>query len=110
MRLAVGLFRGQPYVCFGKKGVAFNSGCCPSFIQRFCSAGAERGDLGIVICCGYFGRLADRRRLGHAVSDLLFTRIDTVQDRPIKKAFQQPDQNQKIDDLGSDSNPVDRHV
>ena len=45
--------------------------------------------------------------VGEFGSDALFTRIDRVEDRAIEKALQQPYQDEKVERLRTDSEPID---
>ena len=44
-----------------------------------------------------------------ARGDLLLARLDGRQNRSVEKALQQPDQDQKIERLRTDGEPVDEH-
>ncbi len=49
------------------------------------------------------------RRFGELIRDTLFARIDCVHQPAVEEMFQQGDQDQKVDDLRDDSEPVDQH-
>ncbi len=48
-------------------------------------------------------------RIGELRGDPSFPRIQGVEDRLVKKTLQQPHQDEKVDDLRNNSEPVDQH-
>ena len=95
--------------CLRQQGVALVLCRCKGLFKLRLLVQLQLGLLLLVRCFCRFGFFLCLPGLCHAPGDFSLARVDAVEDRAVEKAFQQPDQQQKVGNLRANSDPVNGH-